>query len=78
MDVMLDGYIAVTVFEFDDYVNISGSSHLPHRMDERANPCYHEEVKWLGKKEFFKDEDRMKLFAHKLQTYAMELLEEEE
>ena len=75
---MLGGYVAVTVFEFDDYVNIGASAHLPHPMSERSDPCYFEETRFLGKKKFFDNEDRMKIFTHKLQSYAMKLLDEEE
>ena len=72
------GFMALTVFEYDDYVSIQATAHLPHPMLERPDPCYDQDTKFLGKKKFFNDEDRMKLFAHKLQSYAMELLDEEE
>ena len=39
---------------------------------------YNERVTFHGTKKFFEDRNRMILFAHKLQSYAMELLEAEE
>ena len=69
----LVSYITVSVAEFEKSVDFVGIV-----WGKSGAAIYNETVTFHGSKEFFADDDRVKLFAHKLQSYAMELLEGEE
>ena len=69
----LMSYITVSVAQFENSTDIIGTVWA-----KRGEAIYNETITFHGSKEFLNDDDRLKLFAHKLQTYAMELLEEEE
>lgn len=78
-------FISVHVGQYGITTAVVGRAHGPvvFRLDPESGPAppeiiYDETAECISVKEFWKDEDKIVLFAHKLQTYAMELLDEEE
>jgi hypothetical protein len=66
-------YITVSIAEFERSVDTVAIAWA-----DTDCPIYNETTTFHGSKSFFANEDRVKLLAHKLQSYAMELLDEED
>ncbi len=78
-------FISVHVGEYRASISVVGRAHgpvvykeYPELGIEPPEVIYDETATCLNTKKFWEDEDKVKLFAHKLQMYAMILLDEED
>lgn len=78
-------FISVHVGKYGATTAVVGRAHGPvvFKVDSELGPkppeiVYDETATSFSMKKFWEDENKIILFAHKLQTYAMELLDEED
>ena len=78
-------FISIHIGEYGPKVEVVGQAHGPVTFERNIHGelmpppiLYHEKATYHSTKEFWKDNDKIYLIAHKLQMYAIELVEAED